>query len=288
MTFLELKNAGKTYGRGTSTEVNVLKDISLQVSEGEFVAIVGYSGSGKSTLINFLSGLTRPDSGSALFRGAPIKGPDPERGLIFQNYSLLPWLTVYDNIGLAVNSVFGKWERKTRDHHIRRFIDLVKLTPAINKYPSELSGGMRQRTAVARTLAMDPEVLLMDEPLGALDALTRSELQKEIAGIWEKQRKTAVLITNSVDEGLLLADRIIPLTLGPAATLGPEFIVDLPRPRDAATLNHNPTFMRLRGEITEYLIEIGRKETSEVDNIVPLPDIRPLDPSERIAHTWVS
>lgn len=287
MAFLELNHVSKTYGTGTSHALEVLRDINLSVSEGEFVAIVGYSGTGKSTLINCLAGLIKPDSGTAAFQGQPIKGPGPERGLVFQNYSLLPWLTVYGNVALAVNSVFSTWSKKERDQHIRRFIDLVNLTPATHKYPRELSGGMRQRVSVARTLAMDPDVLLMDEPLGALDALTRGELQREIASIWEKQRKTVVLITNSVDEGLLLADRIIPLTLGPRATLGPEFIIDLPRPRHSAALNHNPTFTRLRTEITEYLIEIGRKEDSDsASNIVPLPDAQPKDPSERRTHTY--
>jgi nitrate/nitrite transport system ATP-binding protein len=287
MAFLELNNVTKTYGRGTSTEVPVLGGINLAVTEGEFVAIVGYSGTGKSTLINTLAGLIKPDTGTATFRGKPIKGPDPERGLIFQNYSLLPWLTVYGNVALAVDAVHSEWSKKERDQHVRRFIELVNLTPATAKYPRELSGGMRQRTAVARTLAMDPDVLLMDEPLGALDALTRGELQKEIARIWETQRKTVVLITNSVDEGLLLADRIIPLNLGPNATLGPEFIVDLPRPRNAAALNHNPTYTRLRTEITEYLIDIGKKEKVDLGDVLPLPDIQPLDPDERMTYAWV-
>ncbi|MCC5808109.1 MAG: ABC transporter ATP-binding protein [Opitutales bacterium] len=289
MAFIELRNVSKGFGPPGPNRVEVLRDINLSVRESEFVAIVGYSGTGKSTLINMMAGLLKPDAGSALLKGAPIKGPERDLGLIFQNYSLLPWLTVYGNVALAVNAAFKNWSRKERDQQVRRFVDLVNLTPALEKRPGELSGGMRQRVAVARTLAMDPEVLLMDEPLGALDALTRGELQKEIAAIWEKQRKAAVLITNSVDEALLLADRITPLNLGPGATLGPEFAVDLPRPRSAAALNKNPTFTRLRGEITDYLIEIGRAgKASTNDKIVPLPDVRPLDPSERASRTWVS
>lgn len=288
MAFLELRHANKHFGPAGHSASQILTDINLQVQEGEFVAIIGYSGSGKSTLINLFSGLLRPDSGEALYQGERISGPSPDRGLIFQNYSLLPWMTVYGNIALAVNSVFKDWSKKERDQHIRRFIDMVNLTPALAKYPRELSGGMRQRVAVARTLAMDPTVLLMDEPLGALDALTRGELQREIATIWEQQRKTAILITNSVDEGLLLADRIIPLTLGPGATLGPEFIVDLPRPRSVAALNKNPVFTRLRTEITDYLVEIGRAQEARAPQIlIPLPDLQPRDPDERRTLAWV-
>jgi nitrate/nitrite transport system ATP-binding protein len=288
MSFIELRNAAKHFGPENRPESHVLRDINLKVEEGEFVAIIGFSGSGKSTLINLLAGLLDPDAGEALFKGKPITGPSPDRGLVFQNYSLLPWLTVYGNVALGVDQVFKHWSRKKRDEHIRRFIDMVNLTPALHKRPRELSGGMRQRVAVARTLAMDPTVLLLDEPLGALDALTPGELQQEIAGIWEQQRKTAVLITNSVDEGLILADRIIPLTLGPGATLGPEFVVDLPRPRDASALNKNPEYVRLRTEITDYLIEIGQmKETRGDDVIVDFPDLQPLDPDERKTYAWV-
>lgn len=288
MPCLQLINAGKYFGSPDNPDSHVLRDINLNVEEGEFVAIIGFSGSGKSTLINLLSGLLEPDSGEARFRDALITGTSPQRGLVFQNYSLLPWLTVYGNVALAVNHVFADWSRKEKDQHIRRFIDLVNLTPATDKYPRELSGGMRQRVAVARTLAMDPDVLLLDEPLAALDALTRGELQREIARIWESQRKTAVLITNSVDEGLLLADRIIPLNLGPGATLGPAFKVDLPRPRHAAALNKDPLFSRLRTEISDYLLEIGktRNETSD-DVVIELPDVQPLDPEERKMRAWV-
>lgn len=287
MAFLEFNNVCKGYGKGTSQEVDVLRGICLSIAQGEFVAIVGYSGTGKSTLINMAAGLISPDSGQVRFKGVPVNGTSPERGLVFQNYSLLPWLTVYGNVALAVDSVFPHWSKAEKNEHIAHFIELVNLTPATHKYPSELSGGMRQRVAVARTLAMDPEVLLMDEPLGALDALTRGELQKEIARIWEAQRKTVLLITNSVDEALLLADRIIPLTLGPRAMLGPEFIVDLPRPRHTAGLNHNPTFTRLRNQITEYLIEIGHKVNRHHEEAFSLPNIQPLNPDERRAYAWV-
>lgn len=288
MAFLELNNISRNYGTPGSTDYNeVLHNINLHIEEGEFVAIVGYSGTGKTTLINMVAGLVKPSTGDVKMEGQLIEGPSPERGIVFQNYSLLPWLTVYGNVALAVNQVFPKWTRKEKDQHIRRFVDMVSLSPAIHKRPKELSGGMRQRVAVARTLAMDPKVLLLDEPLGALDALTRAELQGEIARIWENQRKTVLMITNSVDEGLLLADRIIPLTMGPGATLGPEFTVNLPRPRRSGELNQNPEFAKLRREITEYLIDIGQSQRSASENIIPLPDIQPLDPSERLSRTWI-
>ncbi|MEO0472880.1 MAG: ABC transporter ATP-binding protein, partial [Bacteroidota bacterium] len=238
---VEFKNVSKWYGEGPN-RTNVLKNINLKIEEGEFLAIVGFTGSGKSTLVNMISGLLQPSEGEVLFKGKPITGPSLERGIIFQNYSLLPWLTVYQNVELAVKAMYGDWNRKKRDAHIRRFIDMVSLTPAINKRPNELSGGMRQRVAVARVLSTDPEVLLMDEPLGALDALTRGNLQTEILKIWSENRRTALLITNDVDEGILMADRIIPLKPGPDATLGPEFSIDVDRPRDKTALNTDPNF----------------------------------------------
>jgi len=288
MAFIELKQVGKRFGSPESAEsVEVLKDIDLSVEEGEFVAIVGFSGAGKTTLINLLAGLERPTSGTCSIDGRPIEGPGHDRGVIFQNYSLLPWLTVYGNVALAVGQAFPDWPRRRRDAQTLRFVDLVGLGLALEKRPRELSGGMRQRVAVARALAMDPRVLLMDEPLGALDALTRGELQVEIARIWERQRKTALLITNTVDEALLLADRVIPLTLGPAATLGPEFRVNLPRPRLAGDLNRNRTFVELRRSVSETLIGYGRFEAADAGNVVPLPDIQPLDPAERASRTWI-
>jgi nitrate/nitrite transport system ATP-binding protein len=256
MPLLELKNVSKGYGRnGSRTEV--LQDISLSVEAGEFVAIVGYSGAGKTTLMSMIAGLLAPDSGTAYCDGKAITGPSPERALVFQNYSLLPWLSVKENVMLAVDQVFPTWARQRRHEHAAKFIAMVNLGAAVDKKPAELSGGMRQRVSVARALAMDPRVLLMDEPLGALDALTRSTLQDEIEAIWERDRKTVVLITNDVDEAILLADRIIPLSAGPAATLGPSVRVDLDRPRDRKAVNHCPRFKKIRQEIFMWLLGEG-------------------------------
>ena len=274
---LQLKNVSKSYGTG-SGRTEVLRRINLSVEEGEFLAIVGFSGSGKSTLMNLMAGLIRPDEGEVLFKGKPVEGPGPDRGVIFQNYSLLPWLTVRGNVSLAVDQVFPSWDRRRREEHAARYIEMVHLTPAAYKRPAELSGGMRQRVSVARTLAMNPEMLLMDEPLGALDALTRGTLQAEIENIWSRDRKTAVLITNDVDEGILLADRIIPLNPGPGATLGPDFEVKLERPRDRAALNLNEAFRKIRNQVIHYLVEVGsRKQIRAETGRLTLPDLKPME-----------
>ena len=271
---VEFKNVSKWFGTGTH-RTNVLQNINLEIREGEFLAIVGFTGSGKTTLVNLLAGLSEPSEGEVFFKGKPVKGTHPERGLIFQNYSLLPWLTVYQNVELAVKQVYPKWSKKQKDEHIRRFVDMVNLTPAIHKHPKELSGGMRQRVAVARVLSTDPELLLMDEPLGALDALTRGNLQEEILKIWSTNKRTALLITNDVDEGILMADRIIPLKPGPNATLGPEYVIDLERPRDKKALNSDPKFKKVRTEILNYLLELGEASKLQESDQFILPDLKP-------------
>jgi len=275
MAYVELTNASKGFG-GPDQHTPVLRDVNLAIEEDEFVAIVGFSGAGKTTLINLLSGLTPPDTGEARFEGKPITGPHPDRGLVFQNYSLLPWLTVTGNVELAVRRVFPELSRRARRAHVAKYIDMVGLTPAGWKRPKELSGGMRQRVSLARTLATEPKVLLMDEPLGALDALTRGQLQDEILDIWQRDRRTVVMITNDVDEALLMADRIVPLTPGPDATLGPSFEVDLPRPRDRSSLNFQPAFRALRRQVVDYLMNLSHaRQRDRGAALPPLPDVRP-------------
>jgi len=269
MPFLEIKHVDKGYG-SPEQRTEVLSDINLAIEEGEFVAIVGYSGAGKTTLISLLAGLLMPDEGEVRLHGEEITGPGPDRGVVFQNYSLLPWLTVRQNVALAVNQVFPHWSPEKRAKHVEKYVDMVSLTPALEKRPAELSGGMRQRVSVARALAQDPQVLLMDEPFGALDALTRATLQDELERIWERDRKTVVLITNDVDEGILLADRIIPLSAGPRATLGPSIPVPLSRPRDRKTINHDPSFKRIRAEVIGYLLGAGGKQRKSAPTILPL------------------
>ncbi|WP_044204245.1 ABC transporter ATP-binding protein [Flammeovirga sp. OC4] len=277
MAYLELKNVSKSYGTGKD-RVEVLKDINLTIEEGEFVAIVGFTGSGKTTLINLINGLEFPDEGEVLLQGKPITGPGPDRGVVFQNYSLLPWLTVAQNIKLAIDEVYPSAPKKEKQEMIEKYVGMVHLSHAIDKLPSELSGGMRQRVSVARALAMNPKMLLMDEPLSALDALTRGTLQEEIVNIWGEDRKTCLLITNDVDEGIVMADRIIPLNPGPKATLGPNFKVDLARPRVIAEINKNDVYKHLRNEILEYLIDVGASRSGQKTAQYELPDLKPVMP----------
>lgn len=274
MAYLELNDINKTYGEGENA-TEVLSDINLSIEEGEFVAIVGFTGSGKTTLVNLINGLLKPSSGEVLFKGEPVVDTSHERGVIFQNYSLLPWLTVGQNVYMAVKEAFPKESKSTLQQRVRDYVDMVSLTPAINKRPKELSGGMRQRVAVARALAMNPEMIIMDEPLGALDALTRGNLQDEILNIWSKDKRTALLITNDVDEGIYMADRIIPLKPGPNATLGPEFKIDIERPRDKTALNDNPNYKKTRNAIIEYLMDIGESRKSVSQEEFVLPEIAP-------------
>jgi nitrate/nitrite transport system ATP-binding protein len=272
---LELKNVSKTYGEGTA-RTPVLNNINLQIREGEFIAIVGFSGSGKTTLISTIAGLIQADGGEVLKQGKPITAPGPDRGVVFQNYSLMPWLTVYENVALAVNEIYKDWPADKRKAHTEKYVRMVNLGAAMNKKPAELSGGMRQRVNVARALAANPDILLLDEPLSALDALTRGMLQDEILQIWEQEKKTVILITNDVDEAIYMADRVIPLNPGPNATFGPDFIVDIERPRNRTELNHNETFKHCRADITQYLLAIGMESTGTGNQEKKaLPDVHP-------------
>ncbi len=274
---LELRNVCKRYGSGNG-RADVLQDLNLRIAPGEFVAVVGFSGSGKTTLVSLLAGLIRADSGAVLKDGKPITSPGPDRGVVFQSYSLMPWLTVRENVALAVDRVFAKDSAKVRAEKVLHYVAMVGLSAAIDKKPGELSGGMRQRVSVARALATDPDVLLMDEPLSALDALTRANLQDEIVRIWNQQQKTVLLITNDVDEALMMADRIIPLETGPRAKLGPEFIVDIERPRDRREMNHDARFQMLRGEITQHLLGLAhQRDASGGAQVIPLPTLVPKD-----------
>ncbi|MFK7763940.1 MAG: ABC transporter ATP-binding protein [Roseobacter sp.] len=267
MSILKLDSVSKNYG-----ETPVLKDIDLDVREGEFLVLLGFSGTGKTTLINLLAGLDTPTTGAATFKGAPITEPGPERGVIFQSYSLMPWLTVSGNVGLAVDTVFPNLSRAEKAHKVDHYVQMVGLGHAATRRPAELSGGMRQRVNVARALAMNPEVLLLDEPLSALDALTRANLADEIEHIWEQDKKTCVLITNDVDEAIVLADRII--ALNPDGTLGTEFKISIPRPRERTEMNNDETFKAMRSQITKYLMDVGIE--ARVEGSRTLPDVTPI------------
>jgi nitrate/nitrite transport system ATP-binding protein len=275
MAQLLLQNVSKSYGGP-----EVLRDINLTVEEGDFVSIIGFSGTGKTTLISLLAGLIPATSGMVMMNGQGITGPDPERGIVFQNYSLLPWLTVAENIRLAVDAIHPDWSAAQSAEHVAKYIGMVKLTPAAGKYPSELSGGMRQRVSVARALAMQPKVLLLDEPLSALDALTRAQLQDEISEIWLQQRTTVIWITNDPDEALLMADRVIPLIPGQGgqgATLSPAIAIPLHRPRDRRNINKNTAFQTLRRELISVLLDAKKQTAATLTKQVSLPDILPED-----------
>lgn len=267
MAVLELKDVHKSFG-----EMPVLKGIDLSVEEGEFLVLLGFSGTGKTTLINLMAGLDLPTKGSVTYKGAQIKEPGRDRGVIFQSYSLMPWLTVNGNVGLAVDTMFRGLSKTERAAKVAHYVDMVGLSHAAGRRPAELSGGMRQRVNVARALAMDPEMLLLDEPLSALDALTRANLAEEIERIWAADKKTCVLITNDVDEAILLADRIIPLN--PDGTLAEAFKVNIPRPRDRTAMNNDETFKRLRAQVTKYLMDVGIE--AKVEGTRVLPDVTPI------------
>ncbi|SNT72810.1 ABC transporter ATP-binding protein [Paracoccus seriniphilus] len=271
MSILQFKNVSKGFGQGTD-HTQILRDITLDVAEGEFLAILGFSGTGKSTLMNLIAGLEQPDTGSLTFRGDAITGPGPDRGLVFQSYSLMPWLTVRGNVMLAIDAVHARLSKAERATKADSYIAMVGLPHAAHRYPSELSGGMRQRVAVARALAMEPDLLLLDEPLSALDALTRANLADEILEIWEADKKTCILITNDVDEAILLADRII--VLNPDGTLADPVTVNIPRPRNRDAMNHDAGFKKLRASVTQYLMDVGFAAKSTETR--GLPDVTPV------------
>jgi len=275
-TILSLQGVTKDYTGKSGNTTRVLGGIDLDVEEGEFIAILGFSGAGKTTLIATIAGLIEPDGGEILLRGQPIDGPGKDRGLVFQSYSLFPWLTVEKNVALAVDAVHKDRSGAERAALVRQKIELVGLGHALDRKPSQLSGGMRQRVSVARALAMEPEILLLDEPLSALDALTRAKLQDEIERIRKEERRTIILVTNDVDEALLLADRVAVLTPAPSARIGQIFTVDVPRPRDREAVNDDAHFQSLRREIVSYLGMLNAGGTAG-ETVVPLPSVAPID-----------
>jgi nitrate/nitrite transport system ATP-binding protein len=275
MTILEVSELSKHYGENEN-RVHVLNGINLKVDKGEFVSIVGFSGAGKTTLISAIAGLIDADSGGVLFRNKEVTEPDADIGVVFQSYSLMPWLTVEGNIALAVSATCDHLSKTEQNEQVSHYIDMVGLSHATDRRPAELSGGMRQRVALARALAAKPDVLLLDEPLSALDALTRSRLQDELAAICEKEQCTIVLITNDVDEAILLADRVIPMTPGPAATLATEFRVDIPRPRDRAEINNSNQFIKLRSDIIKLLMTMNESSNATDMGNLKAPTVVPI------------
>jgi len=258
MSYLKIDRVFKSYGSGAAT-TEVLCDIRLNIEKGEFVSIIGHSGCGKSTLLNLIAGLTEVTTGVIILDGREVNTPSPDRAVVFQNHSLLPWLSVYDNVKLAVNKVFGSTKTKAERHDwIMQNLDLVQMTHAATKRPSEISGGMRQRVGIARALAMEPKILLLDEPFGALDALTRAHLQEAVMDIHARLKNTMIMITHDVDEAVLLADRIVMMTNGPAAKIGEVLQVAISRPRDRIALASTPEYIRAREAVLRFLYERHR------------------------------
>jgi nitrate/nitrite transport system ATP-binding protein len=251
--YIEIRGVEQTFHTPKGA-FQALQGIDLTVAKGEFVALIGHSGCGKSTLLNLIAGLTRPTQGSLLCANREIAGPGPDRGVVFQNHSLLPWLTCWENVHLAVERVFGAAEGKARlKARTDAALALVGLSAAAHKRPGEISGGMKQRVGIARALSMEPKVLLMDEPFGALDALTRARLQDELLQIVAATQSTVVMVTHDVDEAVLLSDRIVMMTNGPAATIGEVLAVDLPRPRRRVELSEDPAYLHCRKAVIDFL-----------------------------------
>ena len=256
--YLDLQNIDMTFSTAKG-DFNALKDVNLKVQKGEFIALIGHSGCGKSTVLNIVAGLLDASGGVALLKDREIRGPGPNRAVVFQNHSLLPWLTVSENVRLAVDKVMADKPKSERRDWVRHNLKLVHMEQAADKRPGEISGGMKQRVGIARALAMQPDVLLMDEPFGALDALTRAHLQDSVMEIQAELNNTVLMITHDVDEAVLLSDRIVMMTNGPSATIGEILDVDLPRPRDRIRLAEDPRYHHLRGQVLEFLYQKQRK-----------------------------
>lgn len=253
--YVQIENVSKVFDTKKGQFI-ALQNIDLGIEEGEFISLIGHSGCGKSTLLNLVAGLTDASTGVLLCANREIAGPGPQRAVVFQNHSLLPWLSCFDNVYLAVERVFGGKEKKAElKRRTEEALKLVGLTHAMHKMPQEISGGMKQRVGIARALAMQPKVLLMDEPFGALDALTRANLQDELMRIVADTKSTVIMVTHDVDEAVLLSDRIVMMTNGPAATIGEVLEVKLPRPRNRLVLADNPEYIHYRAEVIKFLYE---------------------------------
>ncbi|MCA2371803.1 ABC transporter ATP-binding protein [Agrobacterium genomosp. 3 str. CIP 111-78] len=256
--YLKLDHIDKYFDKGGS-RAEVLKGISLTIEKGEFVSVIGHSGCGKSTMLNLIAGLTKVSAGAVLLENREVNEPGPERAVVFQNHSLLPWLSVYENVNLAVEKVFSRTKTRAERHDwVMRNLDLVQMAHAKDKKPSEISGGMKQRVGIARALAMEPKILLLDEPFGALDALTRAHLQDAVMEIHARLGNTMVMITHDVDEAVLLSDRIVMMTNGPAAHIGEVLDVPLARPRNRIELASDKTYLKCREAVLKFLYERHR------------------------------
>jgi nitrate ABC transporter ATP-binding subunit len=259
--FLEFRDVGQVFHTRRGP-FEALRNINLQVRQGEFLCVIGHSGCGKSTLLNMVSGFLQPSSGAVTLEGTPIERPGPDRMVVFQNYSLLPWLTVWQNVEMAVKAARGELDTGSRREVVAHHLEMVGLMEARAKRPGQLSGGMRQRVAIARALAVSPAVLVLDEPFGALDAITKEELQEELLAIWREQKPTVLMITHDIDEALFLADRIVMMTNGPSATIGEILEVPFGRPRSYEAIQDDPRYGQLRNHALDFLY---RRYAHDVD-----------------------
>jgi len=277
--YLTLSRVDMTFGEGAAANP-VLKGIDLQVRRGEFISLIGHSGCGKSTVLNIVAGLLKATSGGVILDGREVNAPGPDRAVVFQNHSLLPWLTVYQNVEIAVDKIFrGTKSRQERKDWILHNLEMVHMDHALTRLPSEISGGMKQRVGIARALAMEPKVLLLDEPFGALDALTRAHLQDEVIRIQAELGNTVLIITHDVDEAVLLSDRVVMMTNGPSATVGQILDVEIPRPRDRIELSGDATYNHCRHEILSFLYEKQRK-------VEPITGPRSAKPTARAGKAY--
>ena len=253
MTHLELTQVGMEFNTG-DTVFSALKDVNLKINKGEYISLIGHSGCGKSTVLNIIAGIHQATSGGVILNNKEINTPGPERAFVFQNHSLMPWLSVYDNVALAVNQVFKSTKNsKEKDEWIKHNLELVGMSHAINKLPDEISGGMKQRVGIARALSMEPEVLLLDEPFGALDALTRANLQDSVIDIQNKLKNTMIMVTHDVDEAILLSDKIVMMTQGPDATIGKILDINLDQPRDRIKITEDHKYNDYRNQVMKFL-----------------------------------
>lgn len=259
--FLQIENLKKSYpGPDKDSELVIFENANFTIDKGEFVCVIGHSGCGKSTILNILAGLDDASDGIVIMDGKEISGPSLERGVVFQNYSLLPWRTALQNVTFGVQARWPKWSKEKVQEHSLRFLELVGLKGAEHRKPSQLSGGMRQRVSIARAFATQPQLLLMDEPFGALDALTRGVIQEELIKIWEESKQTVFMITHDVDEAILLADRILLMTNGPKARIAESVKVSIPRPRKRTEIIHHEDYYKIRNHLVDFLVDRSKQD----------------------------
>ncbi|NJN75697.1 MAG: ATP-binding cassette domain-containing protein [Synechococcaceae cyanobacterium RL_1_2] len=269
--FLSLEQVSKVYPTAKG-HYTVLEDVNLTVNEGEFICIIGHSGCGKSTMLNMVSGFNQPTTGTVKLHGNPITAPGPDRMMVFQNYCLLPWKNAHDNVALAVNTVCKDQSKEEREATIAKYMEMVGLTEAAKKKPHQISGGMKQRVAIARALSIHPEILILDEPFGALDAITKEELQEELLQIWRENKITVLMITHDIDEALFLADRVVMMTNGPSANIGEIMEVPFERPRNRDQIMDDPKYMELRNYALDYLFHRYAHDDEEELEDEPAPN----------------